>query len=94
MEPWRRWERPLRRSSPTSRCVPSVWVTWLTSTGTRASVWHSTVRSTEEEEERVATRWVLAGLGGEQGDTLMLLEEQERVLNFLKAALNAEDSAD
>jgi hypothetical protein len=43
------------------------------------------------EELRTATRCVRAGFGGEDGDALILLEEQDSVLNFLKAALK-EDS--
>ena len=90
---WRRCDRPLRLSSPCSRCDSSVWVTWLTNTGTLSSVWHSTVRSNEEEADLPTTRWLRAGLGGEQGDALMLLDEQERVLNFLKAALKEDSDA-
>ena len=68
-------------------------MTWLTRVGSRvSSVWHSTVRKRDEEADLPTTMWVRAGFGGEHGDVLMLLEEQERVLNFLKAALN-EDSA-
>ena len=52
----RLWDLPRRLSSPCSRCDSSVWVTWLTNTGTLSSVWHSTVRSNEEEADLPTTR--------------------------------------